>query len=84
MASADAEKTESKIEGAIETAQDLHQDPQSRVNADTVEEKVVEDAQKAGVAAYQFDPNASPEQKANAAKGVRMRNLCFRCHTDVF
>ncbi|KAJ5782088.1 Tricalbin [Penicillium paradoxum] len=69
MASADAEKAEMKIEGAIEAAQDLHQDPQSRVNPDTVEEKVVADARKAGVAAYQFDPNALPEDKANAARG---------------
>ena len=75
MASADAEKTEMKIEGAVEAAQDLHQDPQSHVNPDTVEEKVVEDARKAGVAAYQFDPDASPEDKANAAKGVRVRKI---------
>jgi hypothetical protein len=72
MASADAEKTEMKIEGAVETAQELHEDPQSKVNPDTVEEKVVEDAREAGVAAYQFDPDASPEDKANAAKGVRI------------
>lgn len=70
MASADAEKTEHKIEGAVETAQELHEDPKSNVNPDTVEQKVVDDAQEAGVAAYQFDPDASPEDKANAAKGV--------------
>lgn len=75
MASADAEKTEMKIEGAVEAAQDLYQDPQSHVNPDTVEEKVVEDARNAGVAAYQFDPNASPQDKANAAKGVRVRKM---------
>ncbi|CAG8061887.1 unnamed protein product [Penicillium salamii] len=69
MASADAEKTEHKMEGTIETAQELHEDPNSHVNPDTVEQKVVDDAQEAGVAAYQFDPNASPEDKANAAKG---------------
>jgi hypothetical protein len=72
MASADAEKTEKKMEGTIEAAQELHQDPQSQVNPDIVEQKVVDEAKKAGAAAYQFDPNASPEQKANAAKGVRI------------
>jgi hypothetical protein len=71
MASADAEKTEMKMEGAIEAAEELQQDPQSHVNPDTIEQKVVEEAQEAGAAAYQFDPDASPEDKANAAKGVR-------------
>jgi hypothetical protein len=74
MASADAEKTEMKIEGTVEAAEELYNDPQSHVNPDKIEEKVVEDAQQAGVPAYQFDPDASPEDKANAAKGVRERN----------
>jgi hypothetical protein len=72
MASADAENTEKKMEGTIEAAQELHQDPQSHVNPDIVEQKVVDEAKQAGAAAYQFDPNASPEEKANAAKGVRI------------
>lgn len=72
MASADAENTASKMEGTIETAQELQKDPQSQVNPDIVEEKVVKEAQQAGAAAYQFDPDASPEDKANAAKGVRV------------
>lgn len=72
MASADAENTANKMEGTIETAQELHRDPQSHVNPDIVEEKVVKEAQQAGGAAYQFDPDASPEEKANAAKGVRV------------
>lgn len=75
MASADAEKTEMKMEGTIEAAQELHKDPQSHVNPDLIEEKVVKEAQQAGAAAYQFDPNASPEEKANAAKGVRCRKM---------
>ncbi|KAJ5806811.1 Tricalbin [Penicillium riverlandense] len=71
MASAAAENTEMKEEGVIETAQELQQDPQSKVNPDTVEEKLVDETRKAGVPAYQFDPNASPEDKAEAA-GSRM------------
>jgi hypothetical protein len=74
MASADAEKTEMKIEGTVEAAEELYNDPQSHVNPDKIEEKVVEDAREAGVPAYQFDPDASPEDKANAARGVRGRN----------
>lgn len=70
MASADAENTASKMEATIETAQELQKDPQSSVNPEIVEEKVVKEAQQAGAAAYQFDPDASPEEKANAAKGV--------------
>ncbi|KAJ5312997.1 hypothetical protein PENANT_c018G11795 [Penicillium antarcticum] len=69
MASADAEKTEMKIEGTLEAAEELNNDPQSRVNPEKIEAMVVEDAQEAGVPAYQFDPDASPEAKANAAKG---------------
>lgn len=72
MASADAENTATKMEGTIGTAQELQKDPQSHVNPDIVEEKVVKEAQQAGAAAYQFDPDASPEEKANAAKGVRV------------
>jgi hypothetical protein len=70
MASADAEKMELKAEGTIEAAQELYEDPQSRVNPEKIEELVVEDAKEAGSAAYQFDPNASPEDKANAARAV--------------
>ncbi|KAJ5180862.1 Tricalbin [Penicillium capsulatum] len=68
MASADAVKTEAKQEGVIETASELAQDPQSHVNSDKVEEKLVEDSREAGVPAYQFDPDASPEDKAAAAE----------------
>lgn len=72
MASADAEKTEMKIEGTIEAAEELQQDPQSHVNPDIIEQMVVDEARQAGSAAYQFDPDASPETKANATKGVRI------------
>jgi hypothetical protein len=83
MASADAEKTENKIEGTIEAAQELQEDPQSHVNPDTIEKKVVEEAREAGSAAYQFDPDASPEDKANAAKGVRRTVARAIAYTNV-
>lgn len=70
MASVAAEKTELKEEGIIEAATELAQDPQSQVNPDTVEETLVEKTRAAGVPAYQFDPDASPEDKAAAAESV--------------
>lgn len=70
MASAAAEKTEMKEEGMIEAASELAQDPHSKVNPEKVEEILVEDSKEAGAAAYQFDPNASPEDKAAAAESV--------------
>jgi hypothetical protein len=70
MASVAAEKTELKEEGIIEAATELAQDPQSQVNPEKVEEKLVEETRGAGVPAYQFDPDASPEDKAAAAESV--------------
>ncbi|KAJ5580223.1 Tricalbin [Penicillium hispanicum] len=67
MASVDAEKTELKEEGVVEAASDLAQDPQSNVNPETIEQKLVDETRKSGGAAYQFDPNASPEEKAASA-----------------
>ena len=71
MASAEAEKTELKEEGMIEAATDLAQDPQSKVNPDKIEEALVKETRQAGASAYQFDPDASPEDKAAAAEAVR-------------
>ncbi|KAJ5175605.1 uncharacterized protein N7482_001482 [Penicillium canariense] len=68
MASVAAEKTELKEEGMIDAATELAQDPQSRVNPDTIEEALVQETRAAGAPAYQFDPNASPEDKAAAAE----------------
>lgn len=70
MASVAAENTELKHEGIIEAATELAQDPQSKVNPDTIEETLVEETRKAGGVAYQFDPDASPEDKAAAVEAV--------------
>lgn len=75
MASVDAEKTEAKQEGVIEAASELAQDPQSHVNPETVEEKLVEETREAGMPAFQFDPDASPEDKAAAAEAVRVSQV---------
>ncbi|KAH6657518.1 C2 domain-containing protein [Truncatella angustata] len=50
---------ELKQQGAIEAAQD----PDSTVTADDAQRKMVEESKNAGVAAYSFDPDASPEEK---------------------
>lgn len=75
MASAEAEKTEMREQGTIQAAQELYQDPKSKVNPDKVEQVLVDETRQAGGAAYQFDPDASPEQKAKAAKGVGVTEL---------
>ncbi|KAL4991822.1 hypothetical protein BDW68DRAFT_127780 [Aspergillus falconensis] len=68
MASQNAETTELKQQGAIETAQAAYQDPQSHIQPETVEKKLVDETRKAGLPAYQFDPDASPEEKAAVAE----------------
>lgn len=57
---------ELKQQGAIEAAQD----PDSQVTADQAQKEIVERSKNAGVAAFQFDPDASPEEKAAQAKAV--------------
>jgi hypothetical protein len=59
--------SELKQQGAIDAARD----PNSSVTAEDAERKVVEEARAAGSAAYQFDPNATAEQKAAQIAGVR-------------
>lgn len=58
---------EMKTQGAVEMAQD----PNSSVTANDAQKKMVEESKKAGVAAFTFDPDATPEQKAAQAQAVR-------------
>lgn len=46
------------------------QDPNSKVSAEDAEQFMTEESKKAGVAAYIFDPNASPEAKAAQVRSV--------------
>lgn len=64
--SVSALKNELKSQGAIEAAQD----PNSSVTAQDAERVLIEESKKAGSAALQFDPNASPEEKAAQARSV--------------
>ncbi|KAK5018793.1 Tricalbin-2, partial [Cryomyces antarcticus] len=45
-------------------------DPNSSVTADDAEQVVYDEAKKSGSAAYQFDPNATAEEKAAQARAV--------------
>ncbi|KAI0970202.1 C2 domain-containing protein [Xylaria arbuscula] len=58
------ETSELKQQGAIEAARD----PASSVTADDAQKKLVEESKNAGVAAFTFDPDASPEEKRAQAK----------------
>jgi hypothetical protein len=59
-------KAELKVEGVTEAARD----PNSKVTADDAQKVMEDEVKKAGVPAYRFDPDASPEDKAAAARAV--------------
>lgn len=60
------EADELKQQGAIEAAQN----PDSQVTAAQAENEIVERSKNAGVTAFQFDPDASPEEKRAQAEAV--------------
>ena len=71
-----ASAAEIKTQGAVEMARD----PTSSVTADDAQKKMVQESSKAGVPAFTFDPNASPEEKAAQARAVRyLSNSTSRC-----
>ena len=57
---------ELKSQGAEQAAQD----PNSNVSAHDAEQTMHNESRKAGSAAFQFDPNATPEEKAAQARLV--------------
>ena len=57
---------ELKAQGVEESARD----PNSSTTANDAQRKIVKESQKAGVAAFTFDPDATPEQKAAQARAV--------------
>jgi hypothetical protein len=65
MATAKA-ANELKQQGMLEAARD----PNSNVTAEDAERKIVEDSRQAGVAAFTFNPDASPEEKRAQAEAV--------------
>lgn len=61
------EVSELKARGVIEAAEN----PESQVTADDARREIVEQSKNAGVAAFSFDPDASPQQKRAQARAVR-------------
>lgn len=58
--------SELKQQGAIDAARD----PASSVTADDAQKLLVSESKNAGVAAFTFDPDASPAEKRAQAKAV--------------
>ena len=63
MAATVSQAAELKQQGALEAAGDTN----SSVTTEQAEHKIVEEAKKSGSAGFQFDPNATPAQKAAQA-----------------
>jgi hypothetical protein len=61
-----AQNSEQRQQDALEAARD----PEEPLSAEAAEKTVVEEATKAGVAAYQFDPDSSPSEKHEQIKSV--------------
>ncbi|EHL02009.1 hypothetical protein M7I_1959 [Glarea lozoyensis 74030] len=64
MTSLNTSAAELKTQGVVEAAQD----PNSSVTSEDAQRKIVQESKKAGVAAFEFDPDATPEQKAAQAR----------------
>lgn len=62
---------EIKQQAALEAARD----PNSPVTSDDAERSIVEDTRRAGGAAYHFDANASPADKAAQARAVSCEDI---------
>jgi len=58
--------SELKQQGALEAARD----PSSSVTAEQAEKTVLHEAKAAGAPAFEFNPDASPEEKAQQVKEV--------------
>ena len=57
---------ELKSQGAAQAAQD----PNSSVSADDAEQTIHDESRKAGSAAFRFDAESTPEEKAAQARSV--------------
>lgn len=60
------EARELKAQGAIEAADN----PESQVTADDAQKEIVAESKDAGIPAFSFDPDATPEQKRAQAQAV--------------
>lgn len=60
-----ASEGEQKLQDAVEATQNA-----DNVSPEATEKAMIDEAKKAGAEAFQFDPDASTEQKASQAKAV--------------
>jgi len=68
--SANGSAAELKVQGVEESARD----PNTSTTANDAQRKIINESKKAGVAAFTFDPDATPEEKAAQARAVRIPN----------
>ena len=62
---------ELKSQGAAMAAQDSN----NKVTPEDAEAVIADESNKAGIPAFRFDPDASPEEKAAQARSVTLRFL---------
>jgi len=74
----------SSPEAKVDAAVQLAQDPDSVVSSDVAEKEIVQQSKRAGVPAFEFDPDASPEQKAAQARAVSDPVASPTIHTDIW
>lgn len=60
-------KTQAVMDAAV--------NPESSITADDAQKEIVEQSKNAGIAAFTFDPNASPEEKRAQARAVSLFSL---------
>ena len=69
MSNLNSRAGELKSQGAAMAAQDAN----NKITAEDAEGVMADESKKAGVPAFQFDPNATPEEKAAQARSVTCR-----------
>ena len=72
MSNLNSRAGELKSQGAAMAAQN----PDNKVTAEDAEEIMTDESKKAGVPAFRFNPDASPEEKAAQARSVTLPFLC--------
>lgn len=76
LSSLSSHAKELKQQGAIEAAEDGN----NQVTAQEAEKVMVDESKKGGAVAFQFDPDATPDEKAAQAEAVTM--LLSFCHHE--
>ena len=71
MSNLSSQAGELKSQGAALAAQDSN----NKVTPEDAEAVIADESTKAGIPAFRFDPDASPEEKAAQARSVTLRFL---------